>query len=108
MRHTCQTSGAETLNAAGNLIGMGQTEAPLLVKPHLEDMTESELLCVMIAGMAMIAGGVMVVYVGMLKPYFPDIAGHLLAANVMGAPAALVISKMMIPETGKPKTGGSM
>jgi len=108
MRHTCRTSGAETLNAAGNMFGMGQTEAPLLVKPHLEEMTESELLCVMVAGMSMIAGGVMVVYVDMLKPYFPDIAGHLLAANVMAAPAALMISKMMIPETGAPKTGGAM
>ncbi|MHB2026630.1 MAG: NupC/NupG family nucleoside CNT transporter [Elusimicrobiota bacterium] len=107
MKYTCRTSGAETLCAAANIF-MGQTEAPLLVKPHLEGMTESELLCVMVGGMATISGGVMVAYVGMLKPYFPDIAGHLLAASVMAAPATLVISKMMIPETGSPKTGASM
>ena len=107
MTHTCRTSGAETLCASANIF-VGQTEAPILIKPYIKEMTESELLCVMTGGMATIAGGVMVAYVGMLKPYFPDAAGHLLAASVMSAPAALVISKLMIPETGSPKTMGSL
>ncbi len=105
MKHACKTSGAETLNAAANIF-MGQTEAPLLVKPYLENMTESELFCVMVAGMATISGGVMVAYVGLLKPYLPDIAGHLLAASVLSATGALVISKLIIPETKTPETGG--
>lgn len=107
MTFTCRTSGAETLCASANIF-VGQTEAPLLVRPYIEEMTESELLCVMVGGMATIAGGVMVAYVSMLKPYFPDVAGHLLAASVMSAPAALVIAKMMIPETGSPKTMGTL
>jgi CNT family concentrative nucleoside transporter len=105
MQYTCGTSGAETLNAAANIF-MGQTEAPLLVKPHLEDMTESELLCVMVAGMATIAAGVLVAYVAMLRPYFPDAAGHLMAAQVMSACGSLAIAKLMIPEKGKPETLG--
>ena len=104
---TCKTSGAETLSASANIF-VGQTEAPLLVKPYIEDMTESELMCVMVGGMATVAGGVMAAYVGMLKGYFPDIAGHLLAASVMSAPAALVMAKIMIPETGHPKTHGTV
>lgn len=107
MACTCGTSGAETLCASANIF-VGQTEAPILVKPYLEDMTESELFCVMVGGMATIAGGVMVAYVGMLNPYFPDVAGHILAASVMSAPAALVMSKMMIPETGSPRTMGKL
>ncbi|MBP7828717.1 MAG: NupC/NupG family nucleoside CNT transporter [Kiritimatiellae bacterium] len=104
---TCQTSGAETLSASANIF-VGQTEAPLLVRPYIKDMTESELMCVMVGGMATVAGGVMAAYVGMLKGYFPDIAGHLLAASVMSAPAALVMAKIMIPETGLPKTHGTV
>lgn len=103
MKHACRTSGAETLNAAANIF-MGQTEAPLLVKPYLENMTESELFCVMVAGMATISGGVMIAYVGLLKSYLPDIAGHLLAASVLSAIGALVISKLIIPETQTPET----
>lgn len=105
MKRACRTSGAETLNAAANIF-MGQTEAPLLVKPYLENMTESELFCVMTAGMATISGGVMIAYVGLLKPYLPDIAGHLLAASVLSATGSLIISKLIIPETGTPETGG--
>lgn len=104
---TCKTSGAETLSASANIF-VGQTEAPLLVRPYIEDMTDSELMCVMVGGMATVAGGVMAAYVGMLKGYFPDIAGHLLAASVMSAPAALVMAKIMIPETGHPKTKGKV
>jgi len=107
MKRFLGTSGAETLSASANIF-VGQTEAPLIIKPYIEDMTESELFCIMVGGMATVAGGVMAAYVGMLKPYFPDIAGHLLAASVMSAPAALAIAKVMIPETGVPKTAGDM
>lgn len=105
MVYTCGTSGAETLNAVA-VPFLGQTEAPILIKPYIEDMTESELFCLMVAGMATIASGVMVVYAGMLQPYFPDAAGQILAACIMEAPAALLMTKMLIPETGKPKTLG--
>lgn len=98
------TSGAETLSATGNIF-VGQTEAPLLVRPFVDDMTRSELHTVMVGGFATVAGGVMAAYVGMLSPRFPDIAGHLLAASIMSAPAALVIGKLMVPETERPKTG---
>lgn len=107
MTWTCQTSGAETLNASANIF-MGQTEAPLFIRPYIAELTESEFLCMMLAGMATIAAGVMVAYAGMLGPYFPDAAGHLLAASVMGAPASLLIAKLMIPETEKPKTMGTL
>lgn len=96
MQRTMRTSGPETLSAAGNIF-LGQTEAPLLVKPYLETMTRSELMAVMAAGFATVAGGVLAAYVGMLQSTFPDIAGHLLAQSVMGAPAALVMAKIMIP-----------
>lgn len=97
MQKTMNTSGAETLSAAGNIF-VGQTEAPLLVRPFLKEMTLSELMAVMTGGFATVAGGVMVAYVGMLKGVFPDIAGHLLSASIMSAPAALIIAKMIIPE----------
>lgn len=88
------TSGSETLSAAANIF-MGQTEAPLVIKPYLPGMTRSELNCMMVGGFATIAGGVMAVYSGAL-----DIpAGHLLTASVMSAPAALLIAKVMVPET---------
>ncbi|MEK7384547.1 MAG: nucleoside transporter C-terminal domain-containing protein [Elusimicrobiota bacterium] len=105
MVYTCGTSGAETLNAVA-VPFLGQTEAPILIKPYIENMTESELFCLMVAGMATVASGVMVVYAGLLKPFFPDAAGQILAACVMEAPAALLMTKMLIPETGKPKTLG--
>lgn len=105
MQKTMGTSGAESLSASANIF-VGQTEAPLLVRPYLEKMTPSELCCVMTGGMATVAGGVMAAYVGMLSSSFPDIAGHLLAASVMSAPAALVMAKVMVPETGEPETRG--
>jgi concentrative nucleoside transporter, CNT family len=98
------TSGAETLSATGNIF-VGQTEAPLLVRPFVEDMTRSELHTVMVGGFATVAGGVMAAYVGMLSGKFPEIAGHLMAASIMSAPAALVIGKLLVPETETPKTG---
>jgi len=99
------TSGAESLSASANIF-VGQTEAPLVVRPYVSEMTMSELLAVMTGGMATIAGGVMAAYVGILKDYLPNIAGHLLSASIMSAPAALVMAKIIIPETQEPKTRG--
>lgn len=107
MVRTMGTSGAETLSAAGNIF-VGQTEAPLMVKPFIGGMTYSELNTVMVGGFATIAGGVMAAYVGMLSPYFPDIAGHLLTASVMNAPAGIAISKLLVPELGEPQTRGKL
>jgi CNT family concentrative nucleoside transporter len=107
MQRSMGTSGAETLSAAGNIF-VGQTEAPLLIKPFVEGLTRSELMAVMTGGFATVAGGVLAAYVGMLVAFFPDIAGHLIAASVMSAPAALVIAKIMIPETGEPETLGGL
>ncbi|MBI5247456.1 MAG: NupC/NupG family nucleoside CNT transporter [Elusimicrobia bacterium] len=105
MYKTMKTSGAETLSTAANIF-VGQTEAPLIVKPYVADMTNSELLAIMVGGFANTAGGVLAAYVGMLHQYFPDIAGHLIAQSVMSAPAALVCAKIAMPETGVPKTLG--
>ncbi|MEN9547332.1 MAG: hypothetical protein RLZZ356_2064, partial [Verrucomicrobiota bacterium] len=99
MRRTMGTSGSETLSAAANIF-MGQTEAPLVIKPYLAGMTRSELHCMMVGGFATIAGSVLGVYSGLLK--VP--AGHLLTASVMSAPAALLISKILIPETASSET----
>ena len=92
------TSGAETLSAVGNIF-LGQTEAPLLVKPYIGKMTRSELLAIMIGGMATVAGGVMAGYVAMGIN-----AGDLLAGSIMAAPAGLLLAKMLIPETEVPET----
>ena len=107
MMRTMRTSGAETLSAAGNIF-LGQTEAPLLIKPFVKSMTMSELMSVMTGGFATVAGGVMAAYVGMLVSFFPDIAGHLLAASVMSAPAALVFAKLVYPEKEEPVTRGEL
>jgi concentrative nucleoside transporter, CNT family len=107
MQRTMGTSGAETLSAAGNIF-VGQTEAPLLIKPFIERMTQSELMALMTGGFATVAGGVLAAYVGMMIAYFPDIAGHLIAASVMSAPAALVVAKLMVPETEVSQTSGSL
>ena len=107
MQRTMRTSGAETLSVAGNIF-VGMTEAPLMIKPFIGRLTNSELNTVMVGGFATIAGGVMAAYVGILSPYFPDIAGHLLTASVMNAPAALVISKLLVPESAVPDTGGNV
>lgn len=106
MQRTMRTSGAETASVASNIF-LGQTESPLLVKPFIEKMTRSEIMAVMAAGFATVAGGVMAAYVGMLHSTFPDIAGHLLACSVMGAPAALVMAKVMVPETETAETAHS-
>ncbi len=107
MHRTMRTSGAETLSIAGNIF-VGPTESPLLIRPFVGKMTSSEMNTVMVGGFATIAGGVMAAYVGMLYDYFPDIAGHLLTASVMNAPAALLISKILVPETEDPETKTSL
>lgn len=107
MQRTLRTSGAETLSAAANIF-VGQTEAPLVVKPFVNDMTRSELMAVMTGGFATVAGGVLAAYVGMLRDHFPDIAGHLIAASVMSAPAALVVAKVIVPEVDTPKSAQSL
>ncbi len=102
MTRTMQLSGAESLSAAGNIF-LGQTEAPLLVKPYIADMTRSEIMCLMTGGMATIAGGVLGGYVAFLGGDDPAqqtrFAAYLLSASIMNAPAAIVISKILIPET---------
>ncbi|MGB5680743.1 MAG: nucleoside transporter C-terminal domain-containing protein [Polyangiales bacterium] len=105
MRRTMKTSGSETLATAANAF-VGQTEAPLMVAPFIKRMTESELAAVMTGGFATVAGGVLAAYVGLLDKVVPDIAGPLIAASVMSAPAALVIAKVMCPETEESETGG--
>jgi CNT family concentrative nucleoside transporter len=105
MQRTLRTSGAETLCAASNIF-VGLMESPLAVKPFIRGMTESELMAVMTVGMATISGGVLAAYAGMMAPFHPAAAGHLIAASVMSAPAAFVIAKLLVPETGKPETLG--
>lgn len=95
MRRSMGTSGTESLAAAANIF-MGQAEAPLVVRPWLSSMTRSELLSLMVGGMATIAGGVLAAYIGFGIP-----AGHLLTASVMSAPAALLMAKILLPETGR-------
>lgn len=100
MMKVMKTSGAESLAAAANIF-VGQTEAPLVIKPYVNRMTKSELMCLMTGGMATVAGGVLAAYVG-----FGIDAGHLLAASVMSAPAALVCAKLMVPEVEESETAG--
>jgi concentrative nucleoside transporter, CNT family len=107
MRKAMRTSGSETLSAAANIF-MGQTEAPLLIKPYILRMTRSELLCMMTGGMATIAGGVAAVYAKLgIDAGHSDMPGHLLTASVLSAPAALLISKVMLPETEPSETAGA-
>ncbi len=102
MSKTMKLSGAESLSAAGNIF-VGQTEAPLLIKPYLERMTRSEVLAVMVGGMATIAGGVMIAYITFLGGTDPVqqtvFATHLITASVISAPAALMVSKILVPQT---------
>ena len=95
-----KTSGAESLAAAANVF-VGQTEAPLVIKPFVDRMTKSEIMSLMTGGMATVAGGVLAAYIG-----FGVDAAHLLAASVMSAPGALVIAKLMVPETEESETAG--
>ena len=99
MQKTMKTSGPETTSISANIF-VGQTEAPLVIKPFVSKMTKSELMAIMTGGFATVAGGVMAIYVGMLEN-IPGIAGHLMAASIMSAPAALVIAKIIYPESEK-------
>ncbi|MAO01420.1 MAG: Na+ dependent nucleoside transporter [Flavobacteriales bacterium] len=104
MKKTLNLSGPESVGVAGNIF-LGQTESPLLVKPYLNKMTMSEMLCLMCGGMATIAGGVLAAYIGFLGGSDPleqiIFAKHLLAASVMSAPAAVISSKILFPEKHK-------
>ena len=106
MQKTMGTSGSETLSVSANIF-VGQTEAPLMVRPFIANMTKSELSAVMTGGFATAAGGVLALYVMWLHD-IPGIAGHLLAASVMSAPAALVIAKIIYPETEESETMGDL
>ena len=102
MEKTMKTSGAETLSISANIF-IGQTEAPILIRPYISLMTKSELMAVMVGGFATVAGSVMALYVTWLNN-IPGIAGHLLAASVMSAPAALMVAKIIYPENKQLKT----
>jgi CNT family concentrative nucleoside transporter len=102
MMKTMGTSGAESLSAVA-CVFVGQVEGPLLIKPYIGKMTTSELMAIMTGGMATIAGGVMAAYIGMGIP-----ASHLLAASIMGAPAGLIMAKLLVPETEVSQTAGGV
>jgi len=106
MQLTLGTSGSETLSVAGNIF-LGQTESPLMVRPFVSKMTKSELMAVMTGGFATVSGGVLAIYVSWLTD-IQGIAGHLLAASVMSAPAALVVAKIIYPETEESQTMGDV
>ena len=106
MQLTLGTSGSETLSVAGNIF-LGQTESPLMVRPFVSKMTKSELMAVMTGGFATVSGGVLAIYVSWLTD-IQGIAGHLLAASVMSAPAALVVAKIIYPETEESQTMGDI
>tara|TARA_A200000113_G_scaffold57561_1_gene48786 strand:+ start:2547 stop:3767 length:1221 start_codon:yes stop_codon:yes gene_type:complete len=106
MQLTLGTSGSETLSVAGNIF-LGQTESPLMVRPFVSKMTKSELMAVMTGGFATVSGGVLAIYVSWLTD-IQGIAGHLLAASVMSAPAALVVAKIIYPETEESQTMGNI
>ncbi len=106
MQKSMGTSGSETLSVSANIF-VGQTEAPLIVRPFIQNMTKSELMAVMTGGFATVAGGVLAIYVKWLSD-IPGIAGHLLAASVMSAPAALVVAKIIYPETESSETKGDL
>ncbi len=104
MSWSMRVSGAESLAMAANVF-VGQTEAPLVVRPYIGKMTQSELMALMTGGFATIAGSVLAVYIGLLGPEY---AGHLLAASFMSAPAAFVMAKIMMPETATSVTAGTI
>jgi CNT family concentrative nucleoside transporter len=107
MARTMGVSGAESLSNSANIF-VGQTEAPLVVRPYIEKMTRSELMAIMVGGFANTAGGVLGAYVMMLSGYFPNIASHLIAASLLSAPAAFIFAKVMVPEKEQTMTGGDM
>ena len=105
MQYTMKVSGAEALSNSANIF-VGQTEAPLVIKPYIEKMTRSELNAIMVGGFANTAGGVLGAYILMLSGYFPNIAAHLISASILSAPAAFIVAKVMVPEREKPATIG--
>ncbi len=105
LQKTMQLGGAEGLGVSANIF-VGMVEAPLFIRPYLRDMTRSEIFTLMTCGMATIAGTVMVLYASILSSVIPDIMGHILTASIISAPAAIVVSKIMIPEICEPTSGG--
>ncbi|HEX8465198.1 MAG TPA: nucleoside transporter C-terminal domain-containing protein [Abditibacterium sp.] len=106
MQRTMGTSGSETLSGVANIF-LGQTEAPLFVRPFISRATNSELMAIMTGGFSNIASGVLAAYVSMLAGFEPQIAGHLLSASIISAPAALVVAKLLIPESETSETMGN-
>jgi concentrative nucleoside transporter, CNT family len=107
LERTLGVGGAVGLSTAANVF-LGMVEAPLFVRPYLAQMTRSELFLVMTGGMAGIAGTVLVLYATLLAPLIPDAAGHFVVASVLGAPAAILVSLIMVPETSERRTGGTL
>jgi concentrative nucleoside transporter, CNT family len=106
LERTLGVGGAVGLSTAANIF-LGMVEAPLFIRPYLAQLTRSELFLVMTGGMAGIAGTVLVLYATLLAPLIPDAAAHFVIASVLGAPAAILVSLIMVPETGK-RTGGAL
>src|SRR5262249_45696433 len=107
LERTLRVGGAVGLSTAANIF-LGMVEAPLFVRPYLKQMTRSELFLVMTGGMAGIAGTVLVLYATLLAPLIPDAAAHFVIASVLGAPAAILVSLIMVPETTDRLTGGKL
>ncbi|MBT8332740.1 MAG: nucleoside:proton symporter [Deltaproteobacteria bacterium] len=106
LQKTMRVGGAEGLGVSANIF-VGMVESPLFIRPYLKDMTRSEIFTLMTCGMATIAGTVMVLYASILSERIPDVMGHILTASIISVPAAVTISKIMVPETGTP-TGGQL
>jgi len=104
LQRTMKLGGAEGLGVSANIF-VGMIESPLFIRPYLKDMTRSEIFTLMTTGMATIAGTVMVLYASILSKVIPDIMGHILTASIISVPAAVTISKIMIPETGDLTSG---
>lgn len=104
LQRTMRLGGAEGLGVSVNIF-VGMIEAPLFIRPYLERMTRSEIFTIMTCGMATIAGTVMVLYASILGNTIPDVMGHILTASIISVPAAVMISKLMVPETGQPTSG---
>ncbi|RLB76435.1 MAG: nucleoside:proton symporter [Deltaproteobacteria bacterium] len=104
LRKTMGLGGAEGLGVSANIF-IGMVESPLFIRPYLNAMSRSEIFTLMTSGMATIAGTVMVLYAVILSDVIPDIMGHILTASIISVPAAIVISKIMVPETGLPTSG---
>src|SRR5215831_6333102 len=107
LERTLGVGGAVGLSTAANIF-LGMVEAPLFVRPYINQMTRSELFLVMTGGMAGIAGTVLVLYATLLAPLIPDAAAHFVIASVLGAPAAILVSLIMVPETNDQRTGGAL